>query len=167
VKALSAVLAVAIALMLAGAVSAQVNPPQKEENVPERTNPAEVKAITEAQKIVPDIPAPNAESATKIKMKKLSGTVVGIDAVANTLTVKVKKHQVTFVVDPNAPIMWGGNTVKLIDVPKQGKVFVNYVMDGKARIATAIMGQPLPANSTVPPKSEAPKAPASPNPANQ
>ncbi len=161
-KGFAATLIIAFVLMIGGSAWAQIDPPQKEESIPQRTNAEEIRAITEAQKVVPDIPAPNAESASKIKIKKMTGTVIAVDGVANTMTLKVKKNQVVFTVDPNAAIMWGGSSVKLLDIPKQGNVVVQYTMQGKMRWATAITEKPITAKNTMPPKPEAAKPPASP-----
>lgn len=159
-KGLAVVLCFAVLLVFAGAVSAQINPPEKDNNI-EKSNSQEIKEINEAQTVVPVVPAPNANAATKVKMKKMSGTVVSVDAVANTMVVKAKKNSMTFAVDPNATIMWAGNTVKLADVPKDGKIVIMYKMDGKMRVATSIMDQPT--KSTMPPKTETPKQPTNPN----
>jgi hypothetical protein len=161
-KSLAVVLCVATMLVLAGTVAAQINPPEKDTPI-DKTNPQEIKEITEIQKAVPDVPAPNAESVAKIKMKKMTGTVVSVDALANTMVVKSKKDSVTFAIDPNAKIMWAGNTVKLADVPKDGKIVVMYKMDGKMRIATSIADQPMMAKNTLPLKTEAPKQPTNPS----
>ncbi len=170
-KGLAAVLCVAFVVMLAGVVSAQINPPDRppQKDTPiDKTNPQEIKEIEQVQKVVPDQPAPNAESVNKVTIKKTKGTVVSVDAVASTMVVKEKKKSVTFIVDPNAKIMWGGNTVKLADIPKDGNVVVMYKMDGKAKIVTSISDQPATAKSTtMPPKTEAPKPPASPTPTKQ
>jgi hypothetical protein len=160
VKGLAVALCVAVLLVFAGMVSAQ-NPPEKDTPV-DRANSQEMREINETQKAVPDLSAPEANSATKVKMKKMSGTVVSVDAVANTMVVKAKKNSVTFAIDPNAMIMWAGNTVKLADVPKDGKIVVMYKMDGKMRVATSIMDQQT-TTSTMPPKTEAPKQPTNPS----
>lgn len=147
-------------LMFAGSVSAQV--PEKDSPV-ERANPQQIQEISEVQKVVPNLPAPNAETATKVKLKKLSGTVVSIDALANTMVVKGKKDSVTFLVDPYATIMWEGNTAKLVDIPKDGKIVVMYKMDGKMKVATSVVDQRMKAQLALPPKTEAPTPPAKPS----
>ena len=161
-KGLAVILSITFFLLLAGGVCAQINPPEKDTPL-ERANPQEIREITEVQKVVPNLPAPNAESMAKVKVKKMSGTVISIDALANTMVVKTKKDLVTFAVDPNAKIMWSGNTVKLADVPKDGKIVVMYMMDGKAKIATAITDQRVTAKNVLPPKTEAPKQPTNPS----
>lgn len=67
----------------------------------------------------------------------LSGKIVSVDAVANTLVIKGKKGDVTLNVDPAAKIHVGKET-KLADLQAGTMVKVSYKMDGEQKVATKI-----------------------------
>jgi len=69
---------------------------------------------------------------------KAHGEVVSVDAVANTLTVKGKKADVTFAVSATAKITSGKKEVKLADITAGSKVAVTYMKDGATMTASAI-----------------------------
>ena len=72
------------------------------------------------------------------KERMIVGTVVSVDAVANTFVVKYKDLDKTFTLDPAAKIMIAGAEGKLADLQKDAKVTVVYKYDGKKRIALAV-----------------------------
>lgn len=67
----------------------------------------------------------------------LSGKIVTVDAVANTLVIKGKKGDVTLNVDPSAKIKVGKEN-KLADLKAGTLVKVSYKMDGEQKVATRI-----------------------------
>lgn len=143
-KVLVLVLSIAIALAFASMVIAQTNPPEKAPAVskttpPAQTTPPAATPNTAAPMAKPAVPA-KAEAAKPAvpKMRKLTGTVVSVDAVANTIVVKVKDAEKTFTLDPAAKIMVAGKEAKLADITKDAKVTVVYKFDGKKRVAVAI-----------------------------
>ena len=147
-KVMVLVLSIAVALAFASMVIAQTNPPAKAPAVSKATPPAkampakEMKtgasmADTATTKTTAAKPAAVAKPAVP-KVRKLTGTVVSVDAVANTIVVKVKDTEKTFTLDPAAKIMIAGKEAKLADIQKDAKVTVVYKFDGKKRVALAI-----------------------------
>jgi hypothetical protein len=137
-RVLIVILSAAVALTFAGIASAQT--PDKESAVQQGKLPDKGelnKPMGEVQ------PAPDAEHATKPKEMKMMGSVVSVDAVANTMVVKGKKADVTFSLDPAAKIMMAGKECKLADVAKNTPIVVRYRMDGKKMIATGVMEQKM------------------------
>jgi|GEM_PF-5851422 len=147
-KVMVLVLSIAVALAFASMVIAQTNPPAKAPAVSKATPPAkampakEMKmgasmADTATTKTTAAKPAAVAKPAVP-KERKLTGTVVSVDAVANTIVVKHKDLDKTFTLDPAAKIMIAGKEAKLADIQKDAKVTVVYKFDGKKRVALAI-----------------------------
>jgi acid phosphatase class B len=100
-----------------------------------------------------DAPAAAATTTTKttktttVKAKapaemKTRGEVVSVDAVANTLTLKGKKADVTYAVAATAKISSGKKEVKLADITAGSKVGVTYMKDGATMTASAIKVMP-------------------------
>ena len=73
---------------------------------------------------------------------KAHGEVVSVDAVANTLTVKGKKADVTFAVSATAKITSGKKEVKLADITAGSKVAVSYTKEGTTMTASSIKVMP-------------------------
>jgi hypothetical protein len=155
-KSIIVALSVLAILAFAVVVSAQVNPPTKENEVQKANPTGEQSNITQTQ------PAPagqSAPAATKPKHKApptMFGTVVSVDSATSTLVVKTKKGDETFTVDPKAKIMMGKKTVKLTELPKDTNVSVMYATEGANKIAKHIMEMPkMTAKKTMTPKPEA------------
>jgi hypothetical protein len=134
-KGLVLVLSVLIALMIASVAMAQANPPEKatpalnKPEAPERAAPPLDEKMS----------APNAKPmSTKPKEKTMTGTVVSIDEVANTIIVKVKGKERTFVLDPAVKITIDGAEAKLAALQKDAKVTVVYKSENKKKVALAI-----------------------------
>lgn len=70
--------------------------------------------------------------------KVMEGTLVSLDAVANTIVVKTKAGEETFHVEPNAKIMMGKKVAKLAELSKDTKVTVMYKTEGASKMATEI-----------------------------
>jgi hypothetical protein len=78
------------------------------------------------------------KSAKKEAVKKLMGTVVSVDAIANTIIVKVKKGEDTLSVEAGAKITQGKKEITLGDIKADESVTVTCKMvDGK-KVATHI-----------------------------
>lgn len=148
-KVLVLVLSVAIALVFASMVIAQTNPPEKVPSVSKTVPPAQTTpqqtpntAAPMAKPATPAKPAVPAKAAhpkpVVPKERMIMGTVVSVDAVANTIVVKYKDVDRTFMLDPAAKIMVAGQEAKLADIQKDAKVTVVYKMDGKKKVALAI-----------------------------
>ena len=161
-KVMVLVLSIAVALAFASMVIAQTNPPAKAPAVSKATPPAKAMPAKEMKtgasmadtattktttttttKPVAKAPATTTTTTTTTKtvapkVRKLTGTVVSVDAVANTIVVKVKDTEKTFTLDPAAKIMIAGKEAKLADIQKDAKVTVVYKFDGKKRVALAI-----------------------------
>jgi len=89
-------------------------------------------AIAFAQTAAPKTAAEPQQKAAAVKTHTMKGSVVSVDAIANTIVVKGKKAEKTFEVDPTAKIVLNKKEVKLADVKKDAKVVVTYkVVDGK------------------------------------
>jgi hypothetical protein len=74
------------------------------------------------------------------KEEVFRGTVVSVDAVANTIVVMNKKtnKEETFQVDSKTKIQSAGKEAKLADIKKDQKVGVHYKVEGDKKIATLI-----------------------------
>jgi hypothetical protein len=82
--------------------------------------------------------APKAAKAKKEATTTISGTVVSVDAIANTIIVKVKKAEDTISVDASAKITSGKKTIALGDIVADSKVTVTEkTVDGK-KVASKI-----------------------------
>jgi len=88
----------------------------------------------------PAAAAPKAEkSAKKEAASTISGTVVSVDAIANTIIVKVKKAEDTVSVEAGAKILSGKKEIALGDIKADAKVTITCKMvDGK-KVATKIV----------------------------
>jgi len=86
-----------------------------------------------------------AKAAKKEAVKSISGTVVSVDAVANTIIVKVKKGEDTLSVEAGAKIVSGKKEITLGDIKADAGVTVSFkVVDGK-KVATKISEKAAPA----------------------
>ncbi|HAJ78245.1 MAG TPA: hypothetical protein DCO75_00615 [Fibrobacteres bacterium] len=83
--------------------------------------------------------APKAEkTAKKEAVKTIAGKVVSVDAVANTIIVKVKKAEDTLSVEAGAKIVSGKKEITLGDITADASVTITFkVVDGK-KVATKI-----------------------------
>jgi hypothetical protein len=78
------------------------------------------------------------KAAKKEALKSVSGTVVSVDAVANTIIVKTKKAEDTLSVEAGAKITSGKKEIALGDIKTDAAVTVKFkVADGK-KVAVAI-----------------------------
>jgi len=79
------------------------------------------------------------EATAPAKAKKACmGTVVSVDAIANTIIIKTKKGDDTISVDPSAKIMSGKKDISLGDIKADSKVSVACkTVDGK-KVASKI-----------------------------
>jgi hypothetical protein len=72
------------------------------------------------------------EKKVPVKVKRISGEVGAVDATAGTLTVKIKKHEVSLSTDDKTVVKKGKETKTLADVAAGDKVIVKYKeVDGK------------------------------------
>jgi len=155
VKVLVVILSMVLALAFAGMVCAQT--PEKDTAVQKGSLPDKAEITNPVGQASG---APNAAPADKPKVNKMMGSVVSVDAVANTLVVKGKKADETFGVDPAAKIMVAGKEIKLADLTKDTKVVVVYRMDGAKKIALMIREpKAMPAPAAAAAKPEVKKAP--------
>jgi hypothetical protein len=103
-------------------------------------------------------PAKAGKAAKKEAVKVISGTVVSVDAVANTIIVKTKKAEDTLSVEAGAKILSGKKEVALADIKTDAPVTVKCKMvDGK-KVAVSITEKVAPAAKGK--KGEAAAAPA-------
>lgn len=117
-------------LAFAGMVLAKVQP--SDSSKPAQTAPAApAKAQAPAAHRAAHASKPAAMSHT------LSGKIVSVDAVANTVVVKTKKGEMTLNVDPAAKIRVGKET-KLADLKSGSRITVSYKMEGENKVATRI-----------------------------
>jgi hypothetical protein len=77
-------------------------------------------------------------STTAKKAPMLSGTVASVDAIGNTLVVKVGKKDDTLSVDSATVIKSAGKEVKLADLATGAKVTVAYKSEAGKKVATKI-----------------------------
>jgi hypothetical protein len=93
--------------------------------------------------IAQEAAAPAAAAPAKTaKVAPINGTVVSVDAIANTIIVKVKKAEDTLSVEAGAKIMNGKKEITLGDLKADAKVTVTCKMvDGK-KVATKIVEKP-------------------------
>jgi hypothetical protein len=103
-------------------------------------------------------PKAEAKAAKKEATTMISGKVVAVDAIANTIIVKVKKGEDTLSVETGAAITSGKTTITLGDIKADAMVTVTCKkVDGK-NVATKIMEKPAKAEK----KMKAEKAEAAP-----
>jgi hypothetical protein len=92
-----------------------------------------------AQEAAAPVAAAPAKAAKKEAAKTIMGSVVSVDAIANTIIVKVKKAEDTISVEAGAKIMSGKKEIALGDIKADAKVTVTCKMvDGK-KVATKIV----------------------------
>jgi hypothetical protein len=83
-------------------------------------------------------PAKAAKGAKKEAVKTITGTVVSVDAVANTIIVKTKKAEDTLSVEAGAKITSGKKEIALGDIKTDASVTVSCkTVDGK-KVAVSI-----------------------------
>ena len=88
--------------------------------------------------------APAAKAGKKEAVKTIMGKVVSVDAVANTIIVKVKKAEDTLSVEAGAKITSGKKEIALADIKADASVTVKFkVADGK-KVAVAISEKAAP-----------------------
>jgi hypothetical protein len=93
----------------------------------------------------PAAPAKAGKAVKKDALKTCNGTVVSVDAVANTIIVKTKKVEDTIHVEAGAKILSNKKEIALGDIKADVSVTVKYkVVDGK-KIAATITEKPAPA----------------------
>jgi hypothetical protein len=98
-----------------------------------------------AQEAVAPAAAAPAKVAKKAAPSTVIGTVVSVDAIANTIIVKTKKAEDTLSVEAGAKIMSGKKEITLGDLKADAKVTVSCkVVDGK-KVATKIVEKVVPA----------------------
>jgi hypothetical protein len=75
----------------------------------------------------------------KASAKMISGTLMSVDTMANTIMVKVKKTDDEFSVETGAKIMMGKKTIPLSELKTNAMIMVHYkMMDGK-KVAVKLM----------------------------
>ncbi|MEO5657072.1 MAG: hypothetical protein ABIO65_11795 [Nitrospiria bacterium] len=75
-----------------------------------------------------------------VRSRQLSGTVVGIDRLAKTVTVKARTGEKTFILSPRVQIKLGKQKAILSDVQPGKRVFIRYRdVDGQAMATTVKM----------------------------
>ena len=131
-------------LAFAGMALAQA--PQNDSNKPAQQAPA--------AKAVPAVPASSAKMQTSASAPVthtaahaskpaamaghfLSGKIVSVNAVANTIVIKTKQGETTLNVVPDAKIKVGKET-KLADLKAGSTVKVSYKIEGEEKVATRI-----------------------------
>jgi hypothetical protein len=83
-------------------------------------------------------PAKAEKAAKKEATHMVMGTVVSVDAVANTIIVKTKKGEDTLSVDAAAKIMSGKKAITLGDLKAESKVTVTCKMENGKKVAIKI-----------------------------
>ncbi len=81
--------------------------------------------------------ATSAKAAPAAHMHVISGKVVSVDAVANSIVIKGKKSDLTLNVAPDAKVKVGKET-KLADLKAGTMVKISYKMEGEQKVATKI-----------------------------
>jgi hypothetical protein len=96
--------------------------------------------------------APAEKAVKKEGVRKVTGPIVSVDAVAGTLVVKGRKGEDTLTVNDKTVIMVGGNTVALADLKAGSKVKVQYkTIEG---VKTAARITEVPADPAAPEKAK-------------
>jgi hypothetical protein len=83
-----------------------------------------------------------AKAAKKEAASMVAGTVVSVDAIANTIIVKVKKGEDTLSVEAGAKILSGKKDIALGDIKADAKVKVTCKMVEGKKVATKIVEIP-------------------------
>jgi pyruvate dehydrogenase E2 component (dihydrolipoamide acetyltransferase) len=113
-------------------------------------------AAPAAEKAAPAKAAP----AKKEAVKTVAGTIVSVDAIANTVIIKTKKAEDTLTVNDKTVIKAGGKVVALADLKAETKVGASYKMEEGKMVAVKISEKPV-----APAKVKAAPAPAAAAPA--
>jgi hypothetical protein len=112
-----------------------------------------------AQEAAAPAAAPAKAAAKKEASTIVKGSVVSVDAIANTIVVKAKKGEETISVEAGAKILSGKKEIALGDIKPEAKVSVTCKMvDGK-NVATKIVETPAAAPKAAK-KEKAAEAPA-------
>jgi hypothetical protein len=94
----------------------------------------------------PAAAAPAAKPAkAKTAAPKVSGTIVAVDAVANTIIIKAKTAEDTLTTDANTKIMSSGKAITLADLKTDEKVSITYKVEAEKKLATMVKVIPPPA----------------------
>jgi hypothetical protein len=99
-------------------------------------------------------------------VKPCNGTVVSVDAIANTVIIKCKKAEDTLTVNEKTVIKASGKVVALADLKADTKVNASYKMEEGKKVAVKITEKPAAPAAAAKPKakeaaaSAAPAAPA-------
>ena len=135
--------ALLVCLAFAGMAFAQAT----DSNKPAQTTPAATSspaapASSAKMQSQPAAPATHKSAAHSSKpaamaMHTVSGKIVSVDAVANTIVVKNKTGELTLNVSPDAKIHVGKES-KLADLKAGSVVKVSYKMEGEQKTATRI-----------------------------
>ena len=113
--------------------------------------------------------APAKAPAKKEAAVKVMGSIVSVDAIANTVIIKTKKAEDTLTVNDKTVIKVGGKVVALADLKADTKVKASYKMEDGKKVAEKIteMAAAAPAKPKAKAKEEAAApaaAPATPAP---
>jgi hypothetical protein len=100
--------------------------------------------------------APAKAPAKKEAVKKVMGAVVSVDAIANTVIIKVKKGEDTLTVNDKTAITSGGKTIALADLKADTKVAASYKVEEGKNVAIKISEKPA-APAAAKPKAKAKK----------
>jgi hypothetical protein len=116
-------------------------------------------AAPAAEKAAPAKAAP----AKKDGVKNITGAIVSVDAIANTIIIKTKKAEDTLTVNDKTVIKAGGKVVALADLKAETKVGASYKMEEGKMVAVKIMEKPAaPAKAKAKEAAAAPATPAAP-----
>ncbi len=96
-------------------------------------------AAVEKKEAVP-VKAEEKKAPAVVKVKRISGEVIAVDATAGTLTVKSKKKEVSLSADNKAVVKKGKETKALADVMVGDKVLVKYKeVEGKNIVKSIVV----------------------------
>ena len=96
------------------------------------------------------------------KVLPLYGTIVSVDAIANTVIIKTKKAEDTLTVNDKTVIKDAGKVVALADLKADTKVNASYKMDEGKKLAVKIATKPAAPAKPKAKDAAAPAAPAAP-----
>jgi hypothetical protein len=120
-------------------------------------------ATTAPAAAAPAAPA-KAAPVKKQGLKPLTGAVVSVDAIANTVIIKTKKAEDTLTINDKTVIKAGGKVVALADLKADTKVNASYKMEEGKKVAVKITEKPAAPAASAKPKAKEPAAPATPAP---
>lgn len=98
--------------------------------------------------------------AAKPAALKVSGEIVSVDAIGNTVVIKAKKGEDTLSVDSATVVKVDGKAAKVADLTAGNVVSAVYKMDAGKMVATKISKTEPKAKAAKAPKAEAAPAPA-------